>query len=93
MGFPGDGAFSVVGTLPASAGSCELLLLSDGGTEVPYTRRRVRGQFHEDFSVAPSAKVYQVGVLCGGTMSKIATIRYGTEVRAGQRVPLGEIAL
>jgi hypothetical protein len=93
IAFPRDGAFSVVGSLPANAGRCELLLMSDGGTEVPYTRRRIQGQFQEGFSVAPSAKVYQVGVLCGGTMSKVATIRYGTEVRAGQRVSLGEIAL
>ena len=93
VAFPGDGAFSVHGSLPPSAGGCELLLLSDNGTEVPHTRRHVRGRFQEDFTVAPTARVYQVGVLCGGRMSKVATVRYGTEVRAGQRVSLGEIAL
>jgi hypothetical protein len=80
IAFPRDGAFGVAGTLPEAAGRCELLLLSDGSTEVPYTRRRIQGQFQEHFTVAPSAKVYHVGVLCEGTMTKVATIRYGTEV-------------
>lgn len=93
VAFPGDGAFSVVGSLPATAGACQLLLLSDGDTEVPYSRRRVRGRFEADFTVAPTARVYQVGVLCGGRISKVATVRYGTEVGAGQRISLGEIAL
>lgn len=66
----GDGAFGVTGTLPANAGPCELFLLSEHGAEVPSTRRRVQGEFREDFTVAPSPRVYQVRVLCGGTMSK-----------------------
>jgi hypothetical protein len=94
MGFlPGDGAFGVTGSLPASAESCELLLLTEQGAEVPFTRRRIQRQFREDFTVAPNARVYQVGVQCGNTMTKIATVRYGTEVAGGQWVSLGEIAL
>jgi hypothetical protein len=67
--------------------------LSEQGAEVPFTRRRIQRQFREDFVVAPSARVYEVGLLCGDKMTKIATIRYGTEIAAGQWVSLGEVAL
>jgi len=88
----GDGAFGITGTLPASVEKCEVALLSERGAEVPFSRRQARRELREDFTIAPHAAVYQVAVLCGGTVRKIATIRYGTEVKPGQRVPLGEIA-
>jgi hypothetical protein len=85
--------FVVNGALPPTTQSCEVFLLSEKDEEVPFTRRKVQGQFEADFVVAPSARVYQVTLLCGGPMKKVATVRYGTEVKPGQRMSLGEIAL
>jgi hypothetical protein len=89
----GDGMFVVNGTLLPTARPCEVLLLSEKDEEIPFTRRKVQGQFEADFVVAPSARLYRVALLCGGPMKKVATVRYGTEVKPGQRVSLGEIAL
>jgi hypothetical protein len=89
----GDGMFAVNGTLPASPRSCEVLLLSDRNEEVPFTRRKVQGQFRADFTVAPTARVYRVAIECDSTMRTITTVRYGTEVKPGQEVALGAIAL
>jgi hypothetical protein len=89
---PADGMFSVSGSLPASLGPCDLLLFSEEGVEIPFSRRKVRGKFRENFAVAPQARMYQVGVQCGSAISKVATIRYGTLVAPGDAVVLGEIA-
>lgn len=89
----GDGMFVVNGTLLPTAQPCEVLLLSEKDEEIPFTRRKVQGQFEVDFVVAPRSRLYQVALLCAGATKKVATVRYGTEVKPGQRVSLGEIAL
>src|SRR5688572_5975668 len=89
----GDGMFAVNGTLSASARPCEVLLLSEQNEEIPFSRRKVQGQFRADFTVAPAARVYRVAVQCDNTMKTLTTVRYGTEVKPGQEVALGAIAL
>jgi hypothetical protein len=89
----GDGVFGVTGILSPTARSCEMLLLSEKGTEVPFTRKRVQGSFRLDFVVNPYARVYDVALDCDGRIQKVRTVRYGTEVEPGQWVSLGEIAL
>jgi hypothetical protein len=89
----GDGMFAVSGTLSASSRSCEVLLLSEQNEEVPFTRRKVQGQFRADFTVSPVARMYQVAVQCDSAMKTITTVKYGTEVKPGQEVALGAIAL
>lgn len=89
---PAESMFSVSGSLPASFEACDLMLYSEEGIEIPFSRRKVRGEFREDFAVVPEARMYQVGVQCGGAISRVATIRYGTLVAPGDAIVLGEIA-
>lgn len=86
-----DGVFSVAGTLPANVSTCDLLLRTEDGAEVPSTRRKVGPEFHEDFSVA-SEGVYELVAECGNAASKIATIHFGTLVTSGDTVIANEIA-
>ena len=90
---PGDGAFGVTGTLSSSAGECELLLRDERGVEIPVSRRKIQGPFRIDYTVAPYAKEYQVAVACSNRSRNVATIKYGTDVKPGQWVSLGDIAI
>lgn len=89
----GDGAFGITGSLPPKAQSCELALFTEDGAELQFRRRKIRGEFREDFVVAPYARAYRATVFCDGTARKSMTVRYGTDVKSGQYVSLGEIAL
>jgi hypothetical protein len=88
----GDGAFRISGSITPAAQSCEVALFTESGTEMQFTRRKVRGEFHDDFTVAPSSSTYIVSVFCDGILRKSMTVRYGSETKAGQLVSLGEIA-
>jgi len=89
----GDGMFAVNGTLVPTSGPCEVLLLSEQNEEIPFTRRKVQGQFRADFVVDPRSRVYRVAVQCDKAMKTLTTVRYGTDVKPGQEVALGAIAL
>lgn len=88
-----DGGFSVVGRLVPEAGVCDLLLARASGTEPPLSTSRVSGDFREGFVVSPYAGDYRVSVVCGGVVRKSAVVRYGAEVKPGESVHLGTIAL
>lgn len=87
----GDGAFGITGSLAPSTQSCEAALFTESGTEIQFPRRKVRGQFSADFTVAPFASTYVVSVFCDGITRKSMTAHYGSETKGGQRVSLGEI--
>jgi hypothetical protein len=88
----GDGAFSVNGSLLPTAQNCEVALFTEDGTELSFTRRKIHGEFKADFTVASLAGTYRALVFCEGITRKSMTIRYGSEVKPGQRVSFGEIA-
>lgn len=88
-----DGGFTVVGTLVPEAGICDLVLARASGTEPPLSMSRVSGAFREGFVVSPYAGDYRVSVVCGGVVRKSATVRHGAEVKPGESVHLGTIAL
>ena len=90
---PGDGGFRVAWSLPASVGTCDLMLLREPGQEMPLDRRKVSGRFESSFVVAPYPADYRIGLRCAGTNRVVATVRYGREIKPGQVVDVGEIAL
>jgi hypothetical protein len=90
----GDGAFRVTGEVLGNAENCEIDLLSDTGAPLPYMRKAiVKPTFSETFVVSPCTSTYQVVVSCHGVLKKAATIRYGSDVKPGEEVSLGKIAL
>src|SRR4051812_32326018 len=79
----GDGGFAVTGTLPPSAGTCDVHLRTDGDEELPFTRQNITSAFRAYFMVAPCVATYVV-VACDGAPKYRAVVRYGKQVRPGQ---------
>jgi hypothetical protein len=68
----GDEVFTVNGSVPPSAQSCDIYLRTEAGDEVPSTRRRVSGHFREDFPVTLCTASYHVVVTCDGIERRLA---------------------
>jgi hypothetical protein len=71
----GDDVFTVSGSTPMDAKSCEVLLRSQSGEELQSTRRKISGRFRVDFPVVTCGADYQVVVFCDGTERTILTAR------------------
>ena len=67
--------FTVNGTVPPNAESCDIYLRTEAGEEVPFTRRRVSGNFQADFPATLCTATYQVIVTCDGIERRLATAR------------------
>jgi hypothetical protein len=90
---PGDGGFRIAGSLLDAVGTCDLMLLRESGQDTPLEQRKVSGRFESSFVVAPYPADYRIGLHCAGINRVVTTVRYGREIRPGQLVELGEIAL
>ena len=90
-----DGMFVVSGDTggrSVSAGACEVLLFSEGRSNL-LNRRHVSGAFSVDFVVAPHKANYEVALVCNGNEQLSGLVRYGHEVNAGEEYVLSNAAL
>ena len=87
-----DGYFAVVGAVPAST-ACELVLSRASEPANTLQSQRVSGAFRGGFVVTPYSVDYRLAVVCHGVERSVTTVRYGAEVKPGQTVELGIIAL
>ena len=78
----GNEMFTVSGSVPPNANSCDVYLRTEAGEEVPFTRRKVSGHFREQFPVTSCTATYKVVVACEGMEPKIMTVRYGLTLQA-----------
>ena len=67
----GDEVFTVNGTAPP-AQACDVFLRTEGGLEVPSTRRRVSGDFRESYPMTYCTGSYHVIVTCDGAERRLA---------------------
>ena len=70
----GDDVFTINGTVPPHAQSCDIFLRTEAGAEVPRTRRRVSGNFREDYPVTRCTGDYHVIVTCDGAERRLARL-------------------
>ena len=68
----GNEVFTVNGTVPPDAQTCDVYLRNSAGEEVPSTRRRVSGNFQTDYPVTHCTAAYQVIVACDGAERRLA---------------------
>ena len=78
----GDEVFTISGTAPPGAEWCDVFLRTEGGEEVPRTRRRVSGQFTTHYPVTRCTASYHVIVTCDGNERRLAAPQ-GRESCAG----------
>jgi hypothetical protein len=90
----GDGMFFVTGEFPGAPVNCLIYLQSESGVIVRHSQRQIAEQkFSEDFVVSPRPEAYEVVISCNQDIRKRLIVRYGTAVKPGKGVHLGEIAL
>jgi hypothetical protein len=90
---PADGGFQVAGTISPPTASCSVVLAREATPDTKIEATKVAGTFKESFVVAPYPVDYRVSVVCNDKVHRAATVRYGREVKPGQTVQLGTVAL
>jgi hypothetical protein len=73
----GDEVFTVSGSVPPHVDSCDIFLRTQAGEEVPFTRRKVSGQFREQFPVTSCSATYQIVTVCEGMERNIVLVNDG----------------
>ena len=73
----GDEVFTVSASVPPNVDSCDIYLRTQAGDEVPFTRRKVSGQFRENFPVTLCSANYQIVTVCEGMERKLVLVHSG----------------